>query len=209
MVGRKYDDLVIRLGLAALLLLSAPACRRDVPTITTPTESPSAPASISPEPALSADVLSCPKQTGGEDGVFVNLAGVRFGNHEDLERVTFEFAPSDQPGGRAGIPRFEYSKVDPPIREDGSGEIVEVEGSAFGQIVFHGASGYVIEGETPRQTYSGPKEHKPSFEVLLEAQQTGDFEATLSWALGLNRTVCPAIRTLQNPLRVTLDFLTQ
>jgi hypothetical protein len=125
------------------------------------------------------------------------------GTHEGYDRVTFEFAPPSD-GKYFGLPPYDLHRATPPLREDGSGEPVSLDGSRFAWIVFHGAAGYdFIEGGP---TYTGPRDFRRDFRTLAEARQMGDYEATLSWAFGLNSASCWKVHVLQDPLRVAIDF---
>jgi hypothetical protein len=164
-------------------------------TTTTAAETPPPP----PSPASRA----CAPTTGGEDGVHTNLVAVRIGTHDGYDRITFEFrAPDPNPGGKGGIPRYEIRTAKPPHYEDASGRPLEVNGKVFARIVFHGAAGYDFDG---RPTYNGPRAIPAGFEVLTEAVEAGDFEATLSWVLGFRQQACWDVREFHNPDRVAID----
>jgi hypothetical protein len=178
---------------AALAVLLAAACA----PASTPTVTPT------PSPTPTAATTACPSATGGE-ATFVHLTDVRVGTHSGFDRVTFEFAAA--PDAPPKIPQYEIHLASPPIVEDGSGNPIEVEGNHFAQVIFHGATGYDLSSETPKPTYTGPRELKPRFTVLTEVQQNGDFEATLSWALGLSRSSCWKVVELSDPLRVVIDL---
>jgi hypothetical protein len=180
-----------------------PASSEPVPTIettpeTTPTDSTETEATTSPKP------VSCAPQTGGEEGVYTNLTGVRVGAHNGFDRVVFEFeAPSPNPGGKSGIPHYEIKTAKPPFSEDPSDRPIDVSGDAFARIVFQGASGYDFDGNA---TYEGPRRLTPGFGTLTELVEGGDFEATQTWILGLSRPTCWQIQELHNPDRVVIDF---
>ncbi len=127
---------------------------------------------------------SCQPLTGGTEGSVAQLVDVRIGTDDGYDRVTFEFAsPSD-------------GQCDP----------VSMDGSRYAVIVFHGASGVDMTADEYTVTYSGPHDFRPGYIGLAEARQTGDYEATLSWAFGLNRASCWSVHVLQDPMRVTIDF---
>lgn len=186
-------------SLLFLLILSACLGDKSVETGPTPTQASLAP----PIPSPGTKGSPCPPTAGGEDS-FVHLVDVRTGSHGTYDRVTFEFRATS--GGKR-IPKYQLESATPPFTEDASGEPIAVEGNAFARIIFHGATGVDLDGETPRQTYTGPKEIKPGFDILVEAQETGDFEATLSWVFGLSRSSCWSVQLLEGPLRFVLDFL--
>jgi hypothetical protein len=176
----------------------APATPPPPPGATTTT-----PAEATPPPPAAAP-KRCARESGGEEGVYTNLVAVRIGTHQGYDRITFEFeAPEPNPGGNAGIPRYEISTAKPPHYEDASGLPLEVNGNSFVGIVFHGASGVDFEG---RATYTGPKVVRAGFDNFVEAVRSGDFEATLSWILGVRRQTCWQVHELHNPDRVAIDI---
>ena len=141
------------------------------------------------EPIPPQQPRMCRPETGGQDGVYTNLVDVRVGSHPGYDRITFEFrAPKPNPGGKAGIPRYEIRAARPPFTHDGSGAPLAVSGNAFVNLVFHGATGYDFVDYEP--TYHGPEVLRAGFDVLREAVRSGDFEATLGWVLGLERQTC-------------------
>ena len=169
-------------------------------TTTVPAETTTPP----PSPPPPAAPKRCARESGGEEGIYTNLVAVRIGTHEGYDRITFEFrAPEPNPGGEAGIPRYEIRTAKPPHYEDASGLPLEVNGNSFVGIVFHGASGVDFEGQA---TYKGPKVVRAGFDNLVEAVRSGDFEATLSWILGVRRQTCWQVHELHNPDRVAIDI---
>ena len=101
--------------------------------------------------------------------------------------VTFTF--------REGTPGFDVQYVEPPITEDGSGAEVQVAGSAHLHVRMEPASGVDLSGEEYEETYTGP-ERIAGTGVIAEVVRTGDFEAVLSWVVGLDE---------QRPYRVEAD----
>jgi hypothetical protein len=161
-------------------------------------------AAETPTPPPASASKRCARKSGGEEGIYTNLVAVRIGTHQGYDRITFEFkAPEPNPGGEAGIPRYEIRTAKPPHYEDASGLPLEVNGNSFVGIVFHGASGIDFEG---RATYTGPKVVRAGFDNLVEAVRSGDFEATLSWILGVRRQTCWQVHELHNPDRVVIDI---
>jgi hypothetical protein len=188
--------------LATLAALALSACATGAASTIGPRSTDSPPVVDSPSPRAE----SCQASSGGSEGKVANLVDVRVGAHEGYDRVTFEFAsPSD--GRYFGLPAYEIKAVTPPITQDGSGEPVDVEGDSFATVVFHGASGVDFSGPDGYEiTYDGPKEFKPGYQAIVEASRTGDFEAVLSWAFGLNEGSCWKVHELEDPLRVAIDF---
>lgn len=190
--------------LAFLLLLLAGACargtlRRDV-VVRTATP-PAAGPGVTPG---GAEPARCAASTGGQEGAAALLVDVRVGSHATFDRITFEFEPAE--GRPDVVPRYQIAEVAPPLVYDGSGEPMRVAGRVFVQVIFHGASGVDLSAATVRETYTGRKEFSPNFGVLVEAERQGDFEATLSWVLGLSRRSCWTASELSGPARVAIDL---
>lgn len=176
------------------------------PTAPAPSEGQQTETSGSSSSASSAPQQCGPAEGGGDH--IAQLVDVRVGTHQGFDRVVLELAPPSQGAEHFGLPWYEVRSITPPITEDGSGHVVGVEGAHFAGIVLHGASGVEFTDQEPGYvlTYQGPRELRPRFEVLREAQLTGDFERTLSWAFGLAKASCWKVRVLDDPLRLVIDF---
>jgi hypothetical protein len=96
------------------------------------------------------------------------------------DRVTFDFTTEAN-----GKPKCAVAYAQPPFTMDASGEPVTVAGSAFVQVRCEPAYGY--DFETGMTTYTGPKRIPGSgTQHVQEVVQTGDFEAVLTWIIGLD-----------------------
>jgi hypothetical protein len=129
------------------------------------------------------------------------LERIAIGRHEGYDRVVFQFK-NDLPGYRV-----EY--VEPPLKEDGSGKVVPVKGSAFVVVRMEPASGFDLSKNEGELVYKGPRRLEGSdsgTSTLLELARTGDFEAVLSWAIGLQDRVDFRVMTAQSPARLIVDF---
>jgi len=124
-----------------------------------------------------------------------HLTDVRAAKHTTFDRFTLEF-DSAPPG-------YKVEYVGPPIVGDPSGNELTIDGTAFLQITIQGAvANYLITG-TP--TYTGPNELKPVLPNLVEAELTGDFEAVLTWVLGVKEEADFRVLTLESPPRLVVD----
>ncbi len=186
----------------------APTASTSTPTETvetTPTDTEATPTeSAGTTTTQPSPPRSCPRQTGGDEGVYMNLMDVRIGAHAGYDRVVFEFGePVPNPAGNGGMPYYQIKTARPPFTEDPSDLAVDVDGDAFARIVFQGASGYDFDGNA---TYDGPRRLTPGFGTLTDVVEGGDFEATMTWVLGLSRTTCWEIQELADPVRLVIDF---
>ncbi|MCA1703036.1 MAG: peptidoglycan-binding protein [Actinobacteria bacterium] len=126
---------------------------------------------------------------------------LRLGAHAGFDRVVFEF--------RDTLPGFDVRYVDPPIIQDGSGEPIAVDGSAFVQIRMEPATGFDFDTGTP--SYNGPGRISGAgagLAVVREVVRSGDFEGVLTWVVGLGRRVGFQVATLSGPSRLVVDFQT-
>jgi hypothetical protein len=131
-------------------------------------------------------------QAAGTDG---QLSVVRIGNDGPFDRVVFEFegtlaptvtliGPSTNPGS---------------VPTDASGVPVPVAGAQLIRVVMHGAAA--------APGYTGPTDFNPTSTAnVVEVVQTGDFEATLSWAIGIRTATTPVVTTLADPVRIVVDI---
>jgi hypothetical protein len=129
------------------------------------------------------------------------LTRVAIGRHEGYDRVVFEF--------REGLPGYRVEYVEPPLREDGSGNRVALAGSAFVVVRMERASGFDLSVPEGELVYEGPRRLSGAdagTSVVREVVRTGDFEAVLTWAVGLSDRVDFRVRTLQSPPRLVVDF---
>jgi hypothetical protein len=118
------------------------------------------------------------------------LRHVRVGRHPGFDRVVFEF--------RRSTPKWSARYV-PKVIHDGSGRPVRLLGRAFVHVVFQGAN---ID-----RASAGPPEivRTPRFPTLLQVKEAGDFEAVVSFGLGLRRKVGFRVFRLAAPSRLVLD----
>lgn len=174
---------------AAATTTSAPTTTTSAPTTTTAAEpgadsfdGATTPTSAPAPPALDAAALLTDVVVNGGDGV---------------DRVTFTFD--------GGIPGYDVAYTDPPVRQDGSGAVVEVAGDAFLEIRFEPASGVDLGG-TLEPTYLGPDRVQGDTLVVTEVVRTGDFEANLTWVAGLEAEVAFRVSTVADRGQVVIEF---
>ncbi len=129
-----------------------------------------------------------------------------------FDRVTFHFrtlvcldfcsTPPSNP--QPTIFRAEF--VDRPVLANPSGQEVPVSGNAVLQLVMSNASGVDLSVDPPVQTYTGPTRIEANLPNVVEVVETGDFEAVLSWAIGVRSGAGGATaQVLTSPTRVVVD----
>jgi hypothetical protein len=127
------------------------------------------------------------------------LERVAVAGHDGYDRVVFQF--------RNGVPGYRIEYVEPPLREDGSGNLVRLDGDAFVVVRMEQASGFDLSVPEGALVYTGPRRISPDgTSVVREVVRTGDFEAVLTWAVGLADRVPFRVLTLENPARIVVDF---
>ena len=129
------------------------------------------------------------------------LERIALGRHEGFDRVVFQF--------RNDLPGYSVEYVQPPLKEDGSGNPVSVNGDAIVMVRMEPASGFDLNTGEGVLVYKGPKRIEGSSagtSVVQELVRTGDFEAVLSWAIGLSDKVDFRVTTATSPNRLIVDF---
>lgn len=110
---------------------------------------------------------------------------------------------------RNARPGYRVEYVEPPLREDGSGNVVKIEGEAFVVVRMEQASGFDLETAEGVLVYKGPRRLSGAdagTSVVRELVRTGDFEAVLTWAVGLSDRVDFRVLELDGPPRLVVDF---
>jgi hypothetical protein len=129
------------------------------------------------------------------------LERVAIGRHEGFDRVVFQF--------KNHLPGFRVEYVERPLKEDGSGNVIKVEGGAVVLVRMEPASGFDLSVDEGEMVYTGPRRLEgpaAGTSIVREVVRTGDFEAVLSWAVGVEDKVDFRVRTALGPARLIVDF---
>ena len=161
-----------------------------------PTVSTTTPA---PEPTLPGAATTPVSRPPGDDW-FGLLTAVRLAGHPGYDRFVLEF--------RDAVPGYDVSYISGSPTADPSGDLVEVEGSAALWIRLEPASGWDLVGAPDEPTYTGPDRVAGDTVRVTEAVRTGDFEAVLSWVLGVDGEAPFLVTELSNPPRLVVDVAT-
>ena len=165
-----------------------------------PTTTAPPPATTDPLEGASTAPQTGAMQTSAGPGVETSLLErVAVARHEGYDRVVWQF--------RNLVPGYRAEYVDPPLTEDGSGAEVKVDGTAFFTLRMEPASGFDLNTGEGVLVYRGPRRISGAgTSVVREVVRTGDFEAVLTWAVGLSDPVDFKVRELDDPPRIVVDF---
>ncbi|MFL5804674.1 MAG: hypothetical protein ACJ8CR_23380 [Roseiflexaceae bacterium] len=125
------------------------------------------------------------------------LVAIRAAHHAEevpnYDRVVFEF------DGPLPPLRIEYVKQ---LFGGGSGLPVPIAGRAILQVEFRPAQAHDDNGQE-----TAPHHLKPKLPIVREIISTDDFEAVVTYGIGLRRKAELRILTLDSPNRLVIDFL--
>jgi hypothetical protein len=122
------------------------------------------------------------------------LQAIRVAGHADFDRIVLDFGAGPLPGHHV-----EY--VDRPVRQCGSGDVVELAGDAWLSIRVEPANAHTEEG---RPTVA-ERSRTPGLPVIRELKLTCDFEAQVEWVAGVSSPNPYRIFTLEQPARLVVD----
>lgn len=102
------------------------------------------------------------------------------------------------------VPGYKVAYATKPILNT-EGREVQVGGTAALVVRMEAASGF--NQTTAQQTYTGPKQLQPSgTQAVVDLAQVEDFEAVLSWAVGVKSQVGFRVSALASPPRLVIDL---
>gem|GEM_PF-2336578 len=113
-------------------------------------------------------------------------------------RLVFEF------GADTGDLSYDVQYTDTLV--DTAGRPVEVEGAAMLAVRMTPASTVDLTGDEAAPTYTGPDRFSPdSASAVNELALVEDFEAAMTWAVGVTEERPFRVQVLENPLRLVVD----
>lgn len=127
------------------------------------------------------------------DAPAATLVDVRTGTHEGFDRVVFEFDER--------IPGYHFEYIDQPVRKCGSGKVAPLAGDGWLEVRLYPANAHTEQG----QPTVAERERMPKLPVLTELELTCDFEAVVTWVLGVESPNRFQVRELSNPPRLVVD----
>jgi hypothetical protein len=170
------------------------AARTSATTATTP-----ATTATTAEPPLTG-VSTDPAVSESTGDTVKLLTDVRAASHPGYDRLVFEF--------RNGVPGYDVRYVQPPVRADGSGDVVPVAGGAVLVIRMEPALDADLTRASAPRTYTGPTRFSPPTSAIVEVVRTGGFEAVLTWAAGVHEQAPFRVTALESPARLVIDVAT-
>jgi hypothetical protein len=130
-------------------------------------------------------------------GDTAHLVDVRLADNDGFDRVVLEFADR--------VPGYTVGYQSLPAHADGSGAEIPLPGAnAMVKVSLNPATGGGWSGDT--RTYFGPSTVAADTTVVTEVKSAGDFEAVLTWVVGLRDKVPFRILVLGGPPRLVIDF---
>ena len=184
--------LISSLSLVALPLLAPPGAGSSVartPQRAAPPTSLSAP--TPPSAAACRAPLVGPAPTVAPEAQ-ERLNGIRVARHDaaGFDRIVFDLT---------GIPGYQVHRTGEVV-EDGSGNPIEMRGRSYLTVRLEPAAAHSDDGQS-----TSPRRILRSFRTLREVRRAGDFEAVVTYGLGLRRTRDYRVFTAASPARLVVD----
>ncbi len=145
--------------------------------------------------AAAANLTQGPIEQPARSPGLALLVRVRAGRNKDFDRLVFDF--------EGPVPGMRVQYVDRLI-EDGTGNPIPLRGRAVVEIVMQPAAAHRDDG-TP--TLSGPLPDLTGFAAFRQIADAGDFEAVLTWGIGVAARTGLRGLTLTGPSRVAIDVV--
>ena len=132
------------------------------------------------------------------------LTDVKVDSNGCSDRVIFDFRQAD-----GAEPTFTaaYRPAEQAQTEDASGRHIPIAGKAFLVIRFEPAATADLSQPKLEITYKGPRTINPAgLHWVRQVSKTGDFEAVLTWSIGLSEERPFHVLTSGSPARLTVVF---
>ncbi len=120
------------------------------------------------------------------------------------DRIVFDFRPAS---GQTPGYTVEYRSAAQAQTEDASGRHIPITGNAFLVVRFEPAATADLSGAKLEPTYTGPRTITPGgMHFVRQVSKTGDFEAVLTWAIGLSERRPFKLTSSGSPPRLTIEL---
>lgn len=145
------------------------------------------------EETAATDLTEGPIEQTTDHAGLALLVGVRAGRNKDFDRLVFDF--------EGPAPGFTVQYV-PQLVEDGTGNVIPLRGRAVVQILIHPAAAHRDDGSP---SFDGRLPDLTGFAAFRQVADAGDFEAVLTWGIGVAARTGLRAFTLTSPSRVVVD----
>ena len=176
--------------LAVILTALLAGCTSDVVNERSDSPQPKAERDAAPTPEWSAGIIDRTQS----DAPVSKLVAVRTATHDGFDQVVFEFDKR--------IPGYHIEYIDSPVRQCGSGKVAPIAGDGWLEIRMYPSNAHTSEG---RPTIT-ERERILNLPVLSELELTCDFEAVVTWVLGVESPNRYRVRELSGPPRLVIDI---
>lgn len=122
------------------------------------------------------------------------LTDVRAARHDGFDRIVFELGSGSAPG-------YHLEYIDKPVRRCGSGDVTTIAGDAWLEVRLEPANAHTPSGAPT----IADRDQTVDLKVVTELEQTCDFEAVVSWVVGVKRPNRYRVLALNDPLRLVVD----
>ncbi|HUK94498.1 MAG TPA: hypothetical protein VLU96_05515 [Gaiellaceae bacterium] len=165
-----------------------------------------------PTTTTSTSTTGCPSFGGGTStqtspttpANTMLLTAVQASSNGCTDRISFTFRPAT---GRPAGYTVGYRTAEEAQTQDASGKFIPIAGKAFLVIRFEPAATADLTGAKPVFTYTGPWKFVPArTRYVRQLAKTGDFEAVLTWAIGLSEQRPFTVSSSGSPARVTIEI---
>lgn len=163
----------------------------DETTSPAPGSVPAEPAPTNTEPVTDPDGPTAPAAV---------LKNIRWADRGTYDRVVLDFS------GSFGGYMVQFV---PELTEDPTGDPVDVAGGAVLAVAVQGATrnnSFQTSDTTPLSTYGGPARVSPNLPNVKEIADAGDFEAVLSFGIGVDHQAGFTAFKLTDPDRLVIDI---
>lgn len=123
------------------------------------------------------------------------LTDVRAARHDGFDRIVFEL-------GSGAAPGFHLEYIDRPVRKCGSGDVATIAGDAWLEVRLEPANAHTPSGAVT----IAKRDQKVPLEVVSELEQTCDFEAVVTWVVGVKKPNRYRVLALNDPMRLVVDI---
>lgn len=179
--------MIVRTIIAVVAALAAGGCTSDAP----------APAAGLDGASTASSVSTVEFDGTSEVALLTTVSAVAY---EGKDTVVFTF--------RNRAPAYAVRYLAKPVRADGSGDPVDVDGAAVLVVRMEPALDADLSQESAPQTYVGPRRISPDTTAVAELVRIGGFEAVLTWAIGLDEQRPFRVARLHDPARLVIEIAT-